>query len=174
MLIRHGSAEEGSAFKDDFYRMLDERGVAQVARLKELFALIGVPSPDVLFSSGFLRAEETFKGFGLDLQGRVKRDTSFAPLGAVHKSYQLILDEFRSLSSSGEKEMCIWVVGHCPHLNELLDMFLPHAASMVDGLEKSGLAWLSWDNSPHSDGAQCYMKCFLPRSKPKRFQGRKI
>jgi phosphohistidine phosphatase SixA len=122
VLIRHATAEERSWSKDDFARALTEKGHFQAKTLAALSDAAGVPAPDVVFSSGYRRAEETLRHFFNPDNVCLVRDATFAPEGGMKRTVQALFQGLERFEVG--PQACTWVFGHNPHLESLLDAWL--------------------------------------------------
>ncbi|MFZ9521838.1 MAG: SixA phosphatase family protein, partial [Silvanigrellaceae bacterium] len=142
VLVRHAEAADGSLFGDDSQRELTQRGQREAAFLCRTRRMMSVPTPDVVFTSGYERAEQTLERALEGLSLRIVRDINFSPEGSYRKAWEMILDESRRPLKEEDRLKCIWVVGHNPNIERLLSLVSPEVSAVLRPFRKASLAWL--------------------------------
>jgi len=165
VLVRHATAEDRDGSKEDFARALTERGQAQAKTLAQLSQLAGAPKPDLVFTSGYRRAEETLRCFFTEDDVPVVRDGAFAPDGGLKRGLALIFEmlEKYEVSEGG----CVWIVGHNPHLELLLEELAPRVLANLGAVAKGTLIWLDWERGRFGWGEEPRLRMALPKPKPR-------
>jgi len=159
VIVRHAEAVEALHFSSDSERRLTPRGERQANGIDQVRRMLNLPSPQLVFTSGYMRAEQTLERA---LKGEVLsviRDGVFAPDGSVESAWAMILKELGSRQY--QSAPCIWVVGHNPHIErftQLLDGRVGHA---LRPFKKANLAWLGiavWE----ADHCEAVLKAYIP------------
>ncbi|MEN9824443.1 MAG: hypothetical protein RI953_188 [Pseudomonadota bacterium] len=167
ILVRHAEAADGSLFGDDSQRQLTPRGQREASFLGRTRRMMALPSPDVVFTSGFERAEQTLERVLEGLSLRVVRDINFSPEGSYRKGMEMILEEARQPLPDDERLKCIWVVGHNPNIERLLGQIAPDIAVVLRPFRKASLAWLKLrDVESHHPTAE--LIAYFPRPHEER------
>ncbi|MCA2961049.1 MAG: histidine phosphatase family protein [Silvanigrellales bacterium] len=165
VLIRHATAEERSWSKDDFARALTEKGHFQAKTLAALSDAAGVPAPDVVFSSGYRRAEETLRHFFNPDNVCLVRDATFAPEGGMKRTVQALFQGLERFEVG--PQACTWVFGHNPHLESLLDEIAPRCLASLGAVQKGSLLWLEWESGEFRWGEEPRLRMALPKPRMK-------
>ena len=142
VVVRHAEAEAGSIFGDDSQRRLTLRGEREANALGRYRKLMSLPPPDVVFTSGFERAEQTLERVLEGISLRVVRDLQFSPEGSVRKAWELIQDEARQTTEIAGRLPAFWVVGHNPSIERLLSTLSGEIGAVLRPFRKASLAWL--------------------------------
>ncbi|NBW82892.1 hypothetical protein EBR21_14170 [bacterium] len=142
ILVRHAEAADGSLFGDDSQRELTHRGQREANFLGRTRRMMSVPTPDVVFTSGFERAEQTLERALEGLSLRIVRDINFSPEGSHRRGLEMILDEARRPLPDEGRLKCIWIVGHNPNIERLLSQISPDISVVLKPFRKASLAWL--------------------------------
>ncbi len=142
VIVRHAEAVDGSLFGDDSERRLTPRGEREANTVGRFRKLMSIPAPDVVFTSGYERAEQTLERVLEGMSLRVVRDLHFSPEGAVRKAWDMILAEARQPEPSDGRLRTIWVVGHNPNIERLLATISADFAVVLKPFRKASLAWL--------------------------------
>jgi phosphohistidine phosphatase SixA len=177
VLVRHAEAMEGSLFGDDSQRPLTQRGQRDAHVVGRLRRMMAIPSPDIVFTSGFERAEQTMERVLEGVPLRVIRDQNFSPEGSVKLGWEMILREARephgqdksqsNSAGSAEHLKSIWIVGHNPNIERLLGLILPDYAVVLRPIRKCSLVWIKLrDVETHSPVPE--LLAYLPRPSEER------
>jgi phosphohistidine phosphatase len=148
-LMRHAAAEERASSGRDADRTLSEDGhrrAREVARgLAEL-----EPGIQLILTSPYARARQTAEPVAraLRLSGRLRETQALEPASDPEE----ILDEIRS-----EKVEGVLLVGHEPHLGNLLGRLVAGHAGLEIPMRKAAVARLSWTGS-----GQAMLRALLP------------
>lgn len=142
ILVRHAEAVDGSLFGDDSQRVLTPRGQREASSLGRLRRMMVLPAPDVVFTSGYERAEQTLERVLEGLTLRVVRDSVFSPEGQVRKAWEMILAEANNDGDTQDRLKVIWVIGHNPNIERLLALISGELGSVLRPFRKASLAWL--------------------------------
>jgi len=148
-LMRHAAAEERASSGRDADRTLSEDGhrrAREVARgLAEL-----EPGIQLILTSPYARARQTAEPVAraLRLSGRLRETQALEPASDPEE----ILDEIRS-----EKVEGVLLVGHEPHLGNLLGRLVAGHAGLEIPMRKAAVARLSWSGS-----GQAMLRALLP------------
>jgi len=147
--MRHAAAEERASSGRDADRTLSEDGhrrAREVARgLAEL-----EPGIQLILTSPYARARQTAEPVAraLRLSGRLRETQALEPASDPEE----ILDEIRS-----EKVEGVLLVGHEPHLGNLLGRLVAGHAGLEIPMRKAAVARLSWSGS-----GQAMLRALLP------------
>jgi len=147
--MRHAAAEERASSGRDADRTLSEDGhrrAREVARgLAEL-----EPGIQLILTSPYARARQTAEPVAraLRLSGRLRETQALEPASDPEE----ILDEIRS-----EKVEGVLLVGHEPHLGNLLGRLVAGHAGLEIPMRKAAVARLSWTGS-----GQAMLRALLP------------
>jgi phosphohistidine phosphatase len=161
VLVRHATAEERSWSKDDFARALTDKGHFQAKTVAQLAEAGGVPRPDVVFSSGYRRAEETLRHFFNPDEVCLLRDAVFSPEGSAKKTLQTLQSGLEKFESGAES--CAWIFGHNPHIEFLLDEVAPRVLAAIGAVQKGSLLWLEWESGEFRWGEEPRLRMALPK-----------
>jgi phosphohistidine phosphatase len=148
-LMRHAAAEERASSGRDADRTLSEDGhrrAREVARgLAEL-----EPGIQLILTSPYARARQTAEPVAraLRLSGRLRETQALEPASDPEE----ILDEIRS-----EKVEGVLLVGHEPHMGNLLGRLVAGHAGLEIPMRKAAVARLSWSGS-----GQAMLRALLP------------
>ncbi|MEY3900958.1 MAG: hypothetical protein RL189_264 [Pseudomonadota bacterium] len=142
LLVRHAEAEDGSLFGDDSQRTLTPRGQREANTLGRLRKVLSLPAPDVVFTSGYERAEQTLERVLEGLTLRVVRDFNFSPEGSVRKAWELILADANKEAATENRNRAIWVVGHNPNIERLIGLISTDLGLVLRPFRKASIAWL--------------------------------
>jgi len=133
--IRHAKAEVFLEGLSDFERGLKKRGVKDIKTIASYMALQGI-SPDIILSSCAMRAEQTTLGLaeklGFDGQKYFLEELYYA-------SHREILGIIIAQEESCDS---IFVIGHNPQLNELVNTLSSECISKIPTM---GVVALSFD-----------------------------
>ncbi len=147
--MRHAAAEERASSGRDADRTLSEDGhrrAREVARgLAEL-----EPGIQLILTSPYARARQTAEPVAraLRLSGRLRETQALEPASDPEE----ILDEIRS-----EKVEGVLLVGHEPHMGNLLGRLVAGHAGLEIPMRKAAVARLSWSGS-----GQAMLRALLP------------
>ena len=132
-LLRHAIAEDGAGMPDS-RRQLTEEGRQKLRKVLQQASKSGL-HPDFILSSPYVRARQTAEIAVEELryQGELVSSDQLTPYASPHKTW----DELREYRQAGE----ILVVGHNPHLSELVSLLTGARAGAVE-MKKAGLACL--------------------------------
>ena len=135
-LLRHASAEERSATGRDADRELTPDGLRRAERVGRGLAALE-PGIEIVLTSPFRRARQTAEAAAraLGLEERLSPTRALEPQSDPDD----ILEE---LSASGNG--CVLLVGHEPHLGELLGR-LVGSSGLPLPLRKAAVAWVERD-----------------------------
>ncbi|NBX18405.1 MAG: hypothetical protein EBR09_13690 [Proteobacteria bacterium] len=142
VVVRHAEAEDGSVFGDDAQRRLTQRGEREANTLGRYRKLLSIPSPDVVFTSGYERAEQTLERVLEGLSLRIVRDLQFSPEGSVRKGWEMIQQEAGRTTESIGRLPVFWLVGHNPSIERLLNHLSGDLGAVLRPFRKASLAWL--------------------------------
>lgn len=140
VIVRHAQAVDGSYVTADSERRLTPRGERDAAGVGRMRKLLNLPQPDLVFTSGYDRAEQTLERV---LEGQVVdviRDHSFSPEGSVEAGWKLIAQAVVGRFSQGLG--CVWIVGHNPNIERMMSLLSPSVGAAVTPFRKASLAWL--------------------------------
>lgn len=143
VLVRHATAEDKSLKKSDAERKLTDKGWREAECIADLAKTFEVPKPETVFTSGFVRAEQTLAAFKLANSIKVVRDELFAPEGNVSRARDRVMSLLAEKKDS--EGSTVWVVGHNPFLDDFLAKSAPQVFSCIQHLQKSALLWLQWE-----------------------------
>ena len=162
VIVRHAEAVESLHFSSDSERRLTPRGEKQANGIAQVRRLLNVPSPQLVFTSGYVRAEQTLERA---LQGEVLsviRDSAFAPDGSVESAWAMLLQELKSRDFTSTP--CIWVVGHNPHIERFIQLIDSHVGRSVRPFKKANLAWIAL-NVWQVDKCEAVLRAYVPALK---------
>lgn len=142
IIVRHAEAADGSLFADDSHRTLTPRGQREAHMLGRWRKVMALPEPDVVFTSGYERAEQTLERVLEGLTLRIVRDAHFSPEGSTKKAWEMILTEANTADIAVSSLKAIWVVGHNPNIERLLGLLSDDIAPVLRPFRKASLAWL--------------------------------
>lgn len=142
IILRHAEAADGSLYAEDSQRPLTQRGHREAQLMGRLRRMMAIPNPDVVFTSGYERAEQTLEHVLEGVSLRMIRDIQFSPEGSERKAWDMILSEARQQGASADGLKVIWVVGHNPNIERLLGVISVDIAKVVRPVRKSSLTWL--------------------------------
>lgn len=140
VIVRHAQAEDGGFFNTDSERRLTPRGQRDASAVGRLRKQLNLPKPDLVFSSGYDRAEQTLERV---LEGQVVniiRDLAFSPEGSVQAAWNIVLREVDQKFSEGRG--CVWIFGHNPNIERLITLLAPQLGMVLRPFRKASLAWL--------------------------------
>lgn len=162
VIVRHAEAVEALHFSSDSERRLTSKGEKQANGIAQVRRLLNVPSPQLVFTSGYMRAEQTLERA---LQGEVLsviRDSAFAPDGSAESAWAMLLQEVRSRNYPSPP--CIWIVGHNPHIERLTQLIDSRVGRTLRPFKKANLAWFAvsvWQ----ADECEAVLKAYVPAIK---------
>jgi phosphohistidine phosphatase SixA len=142
VIVRHAEAEDGSVFGDDSQRRLTQKGEREANALGRYRKLMSIPAPDLVFTSGYDRAEQTLERVLEGLSLRIVRDLQFSPEGSARKALELIQHEAVRIESPAGRLPTLWVVGHNPSIERLLSSLSGELGGLLRPFRKASLAWL--------------------------------
>jgi phosphohistidine phosphatase len=140
VIVRHAQAVDGSYVTADSERRLTPRGERDASSVGRVRKLLNLPHPDLVFTSGYERAEQTLERV---LEGQVVsivRDLSFSPEGSVETAWRLIAKAVTQ--QLAQAQGCVWVFGHNPNIERLISFLSPGVGAAVKPFRKASLAWL--------------------------------
>ena len=157
LLLRHGEAVPYGREEDDPKRALTERGQEMARKMSQFVQNTGLPLPQLVITSGFLRAEETRKAivsWSRDHQLQVQ-SRSVEPMASPSLVIEFLSEEIAKLRCSetlkANQDLCVALVGHNPCLGEL-------RTCLLDGREwvspSFQLCELTWMKGTWKDGGQ--------------------
>lgn len=151
IFVRHAQAADGSCVTADSERRLTPRGERDASGVCRVRKILNLPHPDLVFTSGYERAEQTLERV---LEGQVVtvvRDLSLSPEGSVETAWNLIS---RAVTQQlPEAPGCVWIFGHNPNIERLIGFLSPRVGAVVKPFRKASLAWLrvSFENEAVHD-----------------------
>jgi len=140
IIVRHAEAVDSSYLTPDSERQLTPRGERDASGVGRVLRMLNLPLPNVVFTSGYERAEQTRERV---LEGRVVgviRDLSFSPEGSVESAWRLVCAEVANRPV--EKNTAVWIFGHNPNIERLISFLTPDVGSVLKPYRKASLAWL--------------------------------
>lgn len=158
-LLRHAVAEDRAASGDDADRALTPEGRR---RAQSVARSLGRLEPEIqrVLTSPYRRARETAEPAAQALGlGDALRETSALEPTADPES---ILEELRAEPLRGAL-----LVGHQPHLGDLLGLLVARRAKMEFHLRKASLAWVTWDGREAGE-----LRALIPAKVLERLAGR--
>lgn len=159
VIVRHAEAIESLNLNADSERRLTPRGEKQANEIAQLRKMIGLPKPDMVFSSGYRRAEQTLERALPDEVLSVIRDKQFSPEGSVETAWTIVLTELEARALPTRP--CVWIVGHNPHIERLLLHIAPRIGQATRPFKKATVAWLRltvWQK----DETEATLKAYIP------------
>ena len=154
VIVRHGAAVNigTNGVMCDADRMLSDEGQEKTRLSARGLAAVGC-RPDAVLSSPLIRAVETARIMGEELCPKVSLQESetLVPDGSMVETTQAIMQ------SGGQ---CVMVVGHMPHLADLVSWLLCGGAAYIplkkasacsllcEGAPRKGIAMLQWFITP--------------------------
>lgn len=142
VIVRHAEAVDGSLFGDDSQRPLTQRGQREANSLGRLRRIMALPLPDVVFTSGYERAEQTLERVLEGLTLSIVRDVQFSPEGSVRQAWEMVLKDAQSAENPRDRNRTIWIVGHNPNIERMLGLISVDVALVLKPFRKASLAWL--------------------------------
>ena len=146
LVIRHAIAEERDEFattgRDDAERPLTDEGRAKMRRAVEGLRCL-VPKLDLLAASPYTRAAQTAEivGQGYDVGGDlIKTVESLVP--------DAPLERFQSWLQRQSQTRVLAIVGHEPHLGQLVTWLMTGLRESRVELKKGGACLLDFDGQP--------------------------
>ncbi|MBM3383072.1 MAG: hypothetical protein FJY29_11595 [Betaproteobacteria bacterium] len=140
VIVRHAQAVDGTYATADSDRRLTPRGERDAAAVGRTRKLLNLPLPQLVFTSGYDRAEQTLERV---LEGQVVdviRDHAFSPEGSVESAWKLITKTVTHQFPAGQG--CVWIFGHNPNIERMISLLSPVVGSAVQPFRKASLAWL--------------------------------
>jgi len=140
IIVRHAEAVDSSYVTSDSERQLTPRGERDASGVGRVRRMLNLPLPNLVFTSGFERAEQTLERV---LEGQVVsviRDLSFSPEGSVESAWRLVCAEVANRPA--EKNTAVWIFGHNPNIERLISFLTPDVGLVVKPYRKASLAWL--------------------------------
>lgn len=140
-ILRHAIAVERGTigYEDDSLRPLTEQGINKMQQIALGMKALGL-SFDLILSSPYLRAQETAllvaKAFNIKSSSIVSSKSLFPEI--PFKGLLIEINEYKSINS-------VLLVGHEPHLSELISFLLMGTKTLPLNLKKGGLCHLSAD-----------------------------
>ena len=161
IIVRHAEAVDSSYLTSDSERQLTPRGERDAAGVGRVRRMLNLPLPNLVFTSGYERAEQTLERV---LEGQVVsviRDLSFSPEGSVESAWRLVCAEVANRPA--EKSTAVWIFGHNPNIERLISYLSPDVGSVLKPYRKASLAWLrvSLKNEMR---AHVQLIAFIPRA----------
>lgn len=162
VIVRHAEAVEALHFDSDSERKLTPRGEKQANGIAQIHRILNIPSPQLVFTSGYMRAEQTLERA---LPGEVLsviRDSLFSPDGSVELAWAKIIDEVSSRNFKSAP--CVWLVGHNPHIERLIQFIDQRMGRTLRPFKKANVAWLSltvWQ----PDRCEAVLRAYVPALK---------
>ncbi len=144
-ILRHGiAAERGAEYPDDDLRPLTRKGIKRMRREAQGMNAIGI-APELIINSPLVRAVQTAEIVQQGLAKPPRMETSHALVPGAHPS-QILHELADSHSALGS----VMVVGHEPHLSNLVSYILTGKVSWLINLKKGALCGI--DLSPSGRG----------------------
>lgn len=162
VIVRHAEAVEALHFDSDSERRLTPKGEKQANGVAQIRKMLGIPSPQLVFTSGYVRAEQTLERA---LQGEVLsviRDNQFSPEGSVESAWSMLVHEVGA--RNWQSVPCVWIVGHNPHIERLTQHIAPRVGRALRPFKKATLAWLGvtvWQK----EECEAVLKAYVPALK---------
>lgn len=170
VLVRHATAEEKSLSSIDADRALTGQGRNQAKIAARALRDYGVPEPDWVVTSGYKRAEQTLAAFVLPKDVRTVQNAVFSPYGDAKEAAGVLVSLLRERAGAGEGPgphgRVVWVVGHSPSLEHLLESFSERIFSSVKSLQKCAVIWVSWDGDFEPGVDEPRLRGYLPKPRP--------
>ncbi len=138
-LLRHAAAEDRSSSGRDADRTLTEDGHRRARDVARGLAALE-PGIELILTSPFARARQTAEpaARALRLTAKLRETPALEPA----RDPQEILEEIR-----GEGADSVLLVGHEPHLGELLGRLVAGRGGLAIPMKKAAVARLSWEGS---------------------------
>lgn len=140
LIVRHAQAVDSNYLTADHERRLTPKGERDAASVGRMRRALNFPSPDLVYSSGYERAEQTLdrvlEGLSLD----VVRDSSFSPEGSVEAAWRLICSDVEGRFAG--QDATAWIFGHNPNIERLLSHISPSIGALLRPYRKATLTWL--------------------------------
>lgn len=165
IVVRHAEAVDASRFEDDSQRVLTARGEREAHVVGRLRRFMNLPTPDLVFSSGYERAEQTLERVLEGVTLRVIRDQVFSPEGSVERAWKLIVQEVAGLQIG--RPPAIWMFGHNPNIERLLSLLSPELGCILRPYRKASLVWLRLSHLS-SKRPDAQLVAYLPRPADER------
>lgn len=168
VIVRHAEAADSTYLTADHERQLTPRGERDASAVGRLRRSLNFPLPDLVFSSGYERAEQTLDRV---LEGQVLnviRDAMFSPEGSVEAAWALVCDEIEKRFPN--KNPTIWIFGHNPNIERLISYISPLVGSVLKPYRKASLAWLRVVR-PAEREREVQLIAYLPRTFDERNKG---
>ncbi|MEY4064402.1 MAG: hypothetical protein RIR26_610 [Pseudomonadota bacterium] len=159
IVVRHAQAVEGSFSMNDSERRLTPQGERDASALGRLRRQLHLPEPQIVFTSGYERAEQTLERVLEGLVLNVVRDMSFSPEGSVAGAWELIKKQTSQAERS--ESVVAWVFGHNPNIERLLALIAPDLAQFLRPFRKATLAWLRISEPP-GHGREVQLVTYIP------------
>lgn len=140
IVVRHAQAVEGAFSTSDSERRLTPKGERDAATLGRLRRQLNLPDPNIVFTSGYDRAEQTMERVLEGLVVNVVRDIRFSPEGSVVAAWELVKKQLEQMERA--ETSVVWLFGHNPHIERLLSHIAPDLARFLRPFRKATLAWL--------------------------------
>ncbi|MCB1022100.1 MAG: phosphohistidine phosphatase SixA [Acidobacteria bacterium] len=156
-VLRHGIAEDGAGMPDS-QRQLTGEGREKLRKVMRQASTAGL-QPDFIISSPYVRARQTaaIAVEELGFRGEVSESELLVPYASPHQTWEMLRERRHAAQTL--------VVGHNPHLSELLCLLTGAHAGAFE-MKKAGLAcletfqtgptpraMLAWLMTPKSVGA---------------------
>ena len=160
IIVRHAEAVDSSYFTSDSERQLTPRGERDASGVGRVRRMLNLPLPNLVFTSGYERAEQTLERVFEGQVVSVIRDLSFSPEGSVESAWRLVCAEVANRPA--ENHTVVWIFGHNPNIERLISFLSPEVGSVLKPYRKASLAWLRV--SPKSEmRPSVQLKAYIPR-----------
>ena len=94
-------------------------------------------------------------------------DESFFPDGDAITAVQKLKKSIIELRSRSDKERaCVWMVGHNPSVERILNLLSPRAFSAVKELQKCSAVWLEWESDVKNLAEEPRLRALFPKPRP--------